>query len=201
MDTRIFLQLVQEFRAKKFKLKASSFHFVISYDMYMFHRIFQIKFQAYGQKQGPMHGLPISTPYLAKDYLQQKRFQAQSSGTTYVYDFPDMFRQMVDLHWKQYQERSSGILKIEIEMFLLFIGVFLSQHQEPGQADGDRRVNSGPGDGNEADRTKEGPWGKQCGDGGLEADAFYTRIYTGKGYYSNRQRYHAYDRSLRPQGR
>ncbi|XP_044762645.1 acetyl-CoA carboxylase isoform X3 [Coccinella septempunctata] len=70
-----------------------------------------ISFQAYGQKQGPMHGLPISTPYLAKDYLQQKRFQAQSSGTTYVYDFPDMFRQMVDLHWKQYQERSSANIK------------------------------------------------------------------------------------------
>ena len=56
-----------------------------------------------------MHGLPISTPYLAKDYLQQKRFQAQSSGTTYVYDFPDMFRQMVDAQWKQYMnERISG---------------------------------------------------------------------------------------------
>ncbi|XP_063925251.1 acetyl-CoA carboxylase isoform X2 [Zophobas morio] len=68
-----------------------------------------IKFRAYGKKQGPMHGLPISTPYLAKDYLQQKRFQAQSSGTTYVYDFPDMFRQMVDAQWKQYMnERISG---------------------------------------------------------------------------------------------
>ena len=70
-----------------------------------------ILFQAYGQKQGPMHGLPISTPYLAKDYLQQKRFQAQSIGTTYVYDYPDMFRQMVDVLWKQYsQERLSGML-------------------------------------------------------------------------------------------
>lgn len=56
-----------------------------------------------------MHGLPISTPYLAKDYLQQKRFQAQSAGTTYVYDYPDMFRQMADLHWKQFSEqRASG---------------------------------------------------------------------------------------------
>ncbi|KAK9874333.1 hypothetical protein WA026_002683 [Henosepilachna vigintioctopunctata] len=71
-----------------------------------------IRFEAYSQKQGPMHGLPISTPYLAKDYLQQKRFQAQSSGTTYVYDFPEMFRQMVDLHWKQYQERSAANIKI-----------------------------------------------------------------------------------------
>lgn len=42
-----------------------------------------IKFQAYGKRQGPLHNLPISTPYMTKDYLQQKRFTAQSSGTTY----------------------------------------------------------------------------------------------------------------------
>ncbi|CAH0549066.1 unnamed protein product [Brassicogethes aeneus] len=65
-----------------------------------------IKFKAYGSKSGgPMHGLPISTPYLAKDFLQQKRFQAQSAGTTYVYDYPDMFRQMADLQWKQYSQQ------------------------------------------------------------------------------------------------
>lgn len=49
-----------------------------------------------------MNGLPISTPYLTKDYLQQKRFQAQSNGTTYVYDIPDMFRQMTERLWKEY---------------------------------------------------------------------------------------------------
>lgn len=65
--------------------------------------------EAYGPKQGPMHGLPVSTPYMTKDYLQQKRFQAQSSGTTYVYDFPDMFRQMTDKLWRQYmEERAAG---------------------------------------------------------------------------------------------
>ncbi|XP_017779998.1 PREDICTED: acetyl-CoA carboxylase isoform X2 [Nicrophorus vespilloides] len=72
-----------------------------------------IRFEAYGLKQGSMHGLAISTPYLAKDYLQQKRFQAQSAGTTYVYDYPDMFRQMVDLQWKKYsQERMSEVIAI-----------------------------------------------------------------------------------------
>lgn len=49
-----------------------------------------------------MHGLPITVPYVTKDYLQQKRFQAQSSGTTYVYDIPDMFRQMTDKLWRDY---------------------------------------------------------------------------------------------------
>ena len=58
-----------------------------------------------------MHGLPISTPYVTKDYLQQKRFQAQSSGTTYVYDIPDMFRQTTEKLWKEFiEERPSGKL-------------------------------------------------------------------------------------------
>ncbi|XP_012247167.1 acetyl-CoA carboxylase isoform X3 [Bombus impatiens] len=57
-------------------------------------------------RPGPMHGLPISTPYLTKDYLQAKRFQAQSSGTTYVYDLPDMFRQQTEKMWiKHIEER------------------------------------------------------------------------------------------------
>lgn len=57
-------------------------------------------------RPGPMHGLPISTPYLTKDYLQAKRFRAQSAGTTYVYDLPDMFRQQIEKMWlKYYEER------------------------------------------------------------------------------------------------
>ncbi|RVE63621.1 hypothetical protein OJAV_G00138120 [Oryzias javanicus] len=59
----------------------------------------QIMFQAYGDKQGPLHGMPINTPYVTKDLLQSKRFQAQSLGTTYVYDFPEMFRQALKKIW------------------------------------------------------------------------------------------------------
>lgn len=62
----------------------------------------QIKFESYESKQGPLHGLPVSTPYVTKDFLQQKRFQAQSAGTTYVYDIPDMFRQMIENLWQEY---------------------------------------------------------------------------------------------------
>ncbi|XP_063237346.1 acetyl-CoA carboxylase isoform X2 [Bacillus rossius redtenbacheri] len=61
-----------------------------------------IKYESYGPKQGPMYGLPISIPYMTKDYLQQKRFQAQSVGTTYVYDIPDMFRQVLESVWKEH---------------------------------------------------------------------------------------------------
>ncbi|KAJ8967322.1 hypothetical protein NQ314_002949 [Rhamnusium bicolor] len=89
-----------------------------------------INFQAYGTKQGPLHGLPISTPYIPKDYLQQKRFQAQSVGTTYVYDFPDMFRQMVDLQWKQYsQERLSEAIRIP-DKLMDFVELILDPETE-----------------------------------------------------------------------
>jgi len=54
----------------------------------------QMTYQAYGPKKGPLHGLLISTPYVTKDHLQLKRYQAQTNGTTYVYDFPEMFRQV-----------------------------------------------------------------------------------------------------------
>lgn len=53
----------------------------------------QIMFHSFGNKQGSLHGMLINTPYVTKDLLQAKRFQAQSLGTTYVYDFPEMFRQ------------------------------------------------------------------------------------------------------------
>ncbi|GCB68953.1 hypothetical protein scyTo_0000973 [Scyliorhinus torazame] len=59
----------------------------------------QIMFQAYGDKQGPLHGMLINTPYVTKDLLQSKRFQAQSLGTTYVYDLPEMFRQSLIKLW------------------------------------------------------------------------------------------------------
>lgn len=77
-----------------------------------------------------MHGLPISTPYLTKDYLQQKRFQAQSIGTTYVYDYPDMFRQMVDLQWKQYsEERPSETVKVP-DKLMDFVELILDPETE-----------------------------------------------------------------------
>uniref|UniRef100_A0A3P8VUQ0 acetyl-CoA carboxylase n=1 Tax=Cynoglossus semilaevis TaxID=244447 RepID=A0A3P8VUQ0_CYNSE len=63
----------------------------------------QIMFQAYGDKQGPLHGMLINTPYVTKDLLQSKRFQAQSLGTTYVYDFPEMFRQALKKLWHSCQ--------------------------------------------------------------------------------------------------
>ncbi|KAL4698557.1 hypothetical protein H8959_011214 [Pygathrix nigripes] len=58
-----------------------------------------IMFHSFGNKQGPQHGMLINTPYVTKDLLQAKRFQAQSLGTTYIYDFPEIFRQALFKLW------------------------------------------------------------------------------------------------------
>ena len=54
----------------------------------------QVILQTYGNKIGPLHGLKVNTPYVTKDHLQQKRFTAQQHGTTYVYDYPEVFCQV-----------------------------------------------------------------------------------------------------------
>lgn len=66
----------------------------------------QLKFESCldSHKPGPLHELPIATPYMTKDYLQFKRFQAQSNGTTYVYDFPDMFQTALTKIWEDFLE-------------------------------------------------------------------------------------------------
>lgn len=49
---------------------------------------------------GNMHMRPIHTAYPAKESLQPKRYKAHIMGTTYAYDFPELFRQAVTSQWK-----------------------------------------------------------------------------------------------------
>lgn len=51
---------------------------------------------------GSMHLRSISTPYPAKESLQPKRYRAHNMGTTFVYDFPELFRQATLSQWKKY---------------------------------------------------------------------------------------------------
>ncbi|XP_035212091.1 acetyl-CoA carboxylase-like isoform X1 [Stegodyphus dumicola] len=98
------------------------------------------KFEAWGHKQGPLHDLPISTPYMTKDYLQLKRFQAQSNGTTYVYDFPDMFQQSLNRLWEEYtmgrpeMEVPTQLLK-HTELVLDAAGSLVERKRLPGEND------------------------------------------------------------------
>jgi acetyl-CoA carboxylase/biotin carboxylase 1 len=100
-----------------------------------------VKFEAYGPRHGPLHGLPISTPYVTKDYLQLKRFQAQSNGTTYVYDYPDMFRQTY-VEWVAYIARNSKeniilpeLLVSSVELVLDVEGNLIEQKRLRGMLD------------------------------------------------------------------
>lgn len=78
---------------------------------------FVVKFEAYQEftnekgvtilksigDQGQFHLQKVNFPYATKESLQPRRYQAHVVGTTYVYDFPDLFRQAVDKVWRQVQ--------------------------------------------------------------------------------------------------
>ncbi|KAI5477007.1 hypothetical protein MNV49_006965 [Pseudohyphozyma bogoriensis] len=50
--------------------------------------------------QGALHLQPVNFPYPTKEWLQPKRYKAHVVGTTYAYDFPDLFRQALRRQWK-----------------------------------------------------------------------------------------------------
>jgi acetyl-CoA carboxylase/biotin carboxylase 1 len=58
--------------------------------------------------QGSLHLQPVNYPYPTKEWLQPKRYRAHVVGTTYVYDFPDLFRQAIRREWKLAGERRAG---------------------------------------------------------------------------------------------
>ncbi|KAJ8379366.1 hypothetical protein SKAU_G00001440 [Synaphobranchus kaupii] len=91
----------------------------------------QIMFQSYGDKQGLLHGMLINTPYVTKDLLQAKRFQAQTLGTTYVYDFPEMFRQALFKMWGSGESYPEDVL-ICTEMVLDPQGQLVQMNRLPG---------------------------------------------------------------------
>uniref|UniRef100_A0A8C4NMB0 acetyl-CoA carboxylase n=1 Tax=Dicentrarchus labrax TaxID=13489 RepID=A0A8C4NMB0_DICLA len=94
----------------------------------------QIMFQSYGDKQGPLHGMLINTPYVTKDLLQAKRFQAQTLGTTYVYDFPEMFRQALFKLWGPGDKHPKDVLMCT-ELVLDPEGRLVQMNRLPGDND------------------------------------------------------------------
>lgn len=53
----------------------------------------------YPRQPGELEGSEVIAPYATKTVLQYKRFLAQSNGTTYVHDFPEIFRQATRAMW------------------------------------------------------------------------------------------------------
>jgi acetyl-CoA carboxylase/biotin carboxylase 1 len=54
-----------------------------------------------------LHGLPVSTPYMTKDYLETKRSNALALETTFVYDYPDLFKVNLKEIWKEHKATCS----------------------------------------------------------------------------------------------
>lgn len=50
-------------------------------------------------EKGPLHLQPVHQAYSTKESLQPKRYQAHLVGTTYVYDFPDLFSKALQNVW------------------------------------------------------------------------------------------------------
>ncbi|KAF7544682.1 hypothetical protein G7046_g9736 [Stylonectria norvegica] len=61
------------------------------------------------KEKGPMHLLPVSTPYATKNWLQPKRYKAHLMGTQYVYDFPELFRQAIQNTWQKAIKQQPGL--------------------------------------------------------------------------------------------
>jgi acetyl-CoA carboxylase/biotin carboxylase 1 len=58
---------------------------------------------------GAMHMQPLSIPYPTKEWLQPRRYKAHLMGTTYVYDFPELFRQSLQNQWSIACKRQPGL--------------------------------------------------------------------------------------------
>ncbi|KAH8832774.1 acetyl CoA carboxylase [Flagelloscypha sp. PMI_526] len=59
--------------------------------------------------KGPLHLQPVHQAYPTKESLQPKRYQAHLVGTTYVYDFPDLFSKAVHNIWTQARANDTSV--------------------------------------------------------------------------------------------
>ncbi|KAJ1721084.1 acetyl-coenzyme-A carboxylase [Coemansia erecta] len=65
-------------------------------------------FQSLDTPAGSYNGLLVSTPHQPKEWLQPRRYKAHVMGTTYVYDFPDLFEQAVSVQWARVAKLSDS---------------------------------------------------------------------------------------------
>ncbi|BFZ56498.1 acetyl-coenzyme-A carboxylase [Savitreella phatthalungensis] len=86
---------------------------------------------------GSMHLRPITTPYPTKEWLQPKRYKAHLMGTTYLYDFQELFRQAIRNEWTRAiaHGAAAGVpedIFVARELVLDDQGVLQEVSREPG---------------------------------------------------------------------
>ena len=60
--------------------------------------------------KGPLHLQPVHSPFPTKESLQPKRYQAHLVGTTYAYDFPDLFQKSLHNLWSATKALDSTVV-------------------------------------------------------------------------------------------
>ncbi|KAG8961417.1 acetyl-coenzyme-A carboxylase [Tulasnella sp. 419] len=60
--------------------------------------------------KGPLHLQRVDVPFPTKESLQPKRYQAHLVGTTYVYDFPDLFSKSLRNLWVDVRKRNPSLM-------------------------------------------------------------------------------------------
>ncbi|THU97749.1 acetyl CoA carboxylase [Dendrothele bispora CBS 962.96] len=61
-------------------------------------------------EKGPLHLQPVHHAYPTKESLQPKRYQAHLIGTTYVYDFPDLFSKALQNVWTKARQTDASLV-------------------------------------------------------------------------------------------
>lgn len=83
-------------------------------------------------KPGNMHLRPINSPYPTKEWLQPKRYKAHLMGTTYVYDFPELFSQAIRASWRATKMKSPEKVLSYKELIMDDSGELSEVSREPG---------------------------------------------------------------------
>ncbi|KAG6916120.1 hypothetical protein DXG01_008351 [Tephrocybe rancida] len=83
--------------------------------------------------KGPLHLQPVHQAYPTKESLQPKRYQAHLIGTTYVYDFPDLFSKALHNVWVK--SRTTDPSLVVPKVFLESRELVLDEHDELTEVD------------------------------------------------------------------
>ena len=84
-------------------------------------------------EKGSLHLQPVHQPFSTKESLQPKRYQAHLIGTTYVYDFPDLFSKALHNLWLKARDTKSSLALPKA--FLLTKELVLDEHDELQEVD------------------------------------------------------------------
>jgi acetyl-CoA carboxylase/biotin carboxylase 1 len=84
-------------------------------------------------EKGPLHLLPVNQAYPTKESLQPKRYQAHLIGTTYVYDFPDLFSKALHNVWIKARKTDPAL--VVPKDFLTSKELVLDEHDKLAEVD------------------------------------------------------------------